>query len=140
MEEWKDIIVADSLGIVKTDIEEQYLSHLLCLGGTCRFFFNGQEFELREGDLCIIRRRSLVEKIRPSADFRCKIIYAKPDFIELSTPQSNYAMKGQLSLFNNPVIHLMPEQHILCRRNFDILEQRVNNTEHLKSLIICKIA
>lgn len=62
MEEWKDIIVADSLGIVKTDIEEQYLSHLLCLGGTCRFFFNGQEFELREGDLCIIRRRSLVEK------------------------------------------------------------------------------
>lgn len=32
MEEWKDIIVADSLGIVKTDIEEQYLSHLLCLG------------------------------------------------------------------------------------------------------------
>ena len=131
MEEWKDIIVADSLGIVKTDIEEQYLSHLLCLGGTCRFFFNGQEFELREGDLFIIRRRSLVEKIRPSADFRCKIIYAKPGFIELSTPQSNYAMKGQLSLFNNPVIHLIPEQQILCRRNFDILEQRVNNTEHL---------
>lgn len=131
MEEWKDIIVADSLGIVKTDIEEQYLSHLLCLGGTCRFFFNGQEFELREGDLCIIRRRSLVEKIRPSADFRYKIIYAKPGFIELSTPQSNYAMKGQLSLFNNPVIHLIPEQQILCRRNFDILEQRVNNTEHL---------
>lgn len=131
MEEWKDIIVVDSLGIVKTDIEEQYLSHLLCLGGTCRFFFNGQEFELREGDLSIIRRRSLVEKIHPSADFRCKIIYAKPGFIEMSTPQSNYAMKGQLSLFNNPVIHLTPEQQILCRRDFDILEQRVNDTGHL---------
>ena len=95
MEEWKDIIVVDSLGIVKTDIEEQYLSHLLCMGGTCRFFFNGQEFELHEGDLSIIRRRSLVEKIHPSVDFQCKIIYAKPAFIELSTPQSNYAMKGQ---------------------------------------------
>ena len=67
MEEWKDIIVVDSLGIVKTDIEEQYLSHLLCLGGTCRFFFNGQEFELREGDLSIIRRRSLVEKLTGEA-------------------------------------------------------------------------
>ena len=131
MEEWKDIIVVDSLGLVKTDIEEQYLSHLLCMGGTCRFFFNGQEFELHEGDLSIIRRRSLVEKIHPSVDCQCKIIYAKPAFIELSTPQSNYAMKGQLSLFNNPVIHLTPEQQILCRRDFDILEQRVNDTGHL---------
>ena len=64
MEEWKDIIVVDSLGIVKTDIEEQYLSHLLCLGGTCRFFFNGQEFELREGDLSIIRIRPPISDAR----------------------------------------------------------------------------
>lgn len=131
MEEWKEIIVADSLGIVKTDIEERYLSHLLCLGGTCRFCFNGREFTLLEGDLCIIRRRSLVEHVQPSADFRCKIIYAKPGFIELCTPQSNYGMKGQLALFLNPVIHLTPAQQVLCRRDFDILEQRVNDTGHL---------
>lgn len=131
MENRKDIIVADKLGTIKTDIEERYLSHLLCLGGMCRFFFNGKEFKLHEGDLCIIRLRSLVERVQQSADFRCKIIYAKPGFIELCTSQSNYGMKGQFSLFSNPVIHLTPEQQILCRRDFDILEQRVNDTGHL---------
>ena len=94
MVEQKDIIVTDTLGIIRTDIEVEYLAHLLCLGGTCRFSFNGKEFELHSGDLSIIRRRSLIEKIRPSDDFRCKIIYARPDFIALSTPQSNYGRKG----------------------------------------------
>ncbi|WP_456094966.1 helix-turn-helix domain-containing protein [Paraprevotella xylaniphila] len=130
MDEWKDIIVTDTLGVIRTDIEEEYLAHLFCLGGTCKFVFNGKEFELHPGDLSIVRRRSMIEKIRPADDFQCKIIYAKPGFIELSTPQSNYATKGQLSLFNNPIIHLTPEQQIVCKRDFDILEQRIKDTEH----------
>ena len=130
MEEQKDVIVADRLGIVRTDSEEEYLAHLLCLEGTCSYRFNEKEFELHAGDLSIIRKRKMIGKIRPSDDFRCKIIYAKPGFIELCTPQSNYGMKGALSLFLNPVMHLTPEQQIICRRDFDLLEQRIKDTEH----------
>lgn len=126
----KDIFVTDKLGDIRTDAEEQYLAHLLCLGGTCQFVFNNKEFELHPGDLSIIRRRSMIEKVRPSDDFLCKIIYATPAFIAMSTPQSNYATKGQLSLFNNPIIHLTAEQLIVCKRDFDILEQRIRNTRH----------
>lgn len=32
MEEQRDIIVADRLGMVRTDSEEEYLAHLICLG------------------------------------------------------------------------------------------------------------
>lgn len=130
MEEQRDIIVVDRLGMVRTDSEEEYLAHLLCLGGTCRYLFNGKEFELHAGDLSIIRKRKMIEKIEPAEDFQCKIIYAKPGFIELCTPQSNYGMKGQLALFLNPVIHLTPEQQIVCRRDFELLEQRIKDTEH----------
>lgn len=126
----KDIIVADKLGVVKTDSEKEYLAHLLCLGGTCRYRFNERDFELHAGDLSIIRKRKMVEKVEPSDDFRCKIIYATPGFIELCTPQSNYGMKGSLALFLNPVIHLTPEQQIVCRRDFDLLELRIRNKEH----------
>lgn len=78
MEYPKDIIVADKLGIVRTDAEEEYLAHLLCLGGMCRYRFNERDFELHAGDLSIIRKRKLIGKIEPSDDFRCKIIYASP--------------------------------------------------------------
>lgn len=40
MEYPKDIIVADKLGVVRADSEKEYLAHLLCLGGTCRYRFN----------------------------------------------------------------------------------------------------
>lgn len=130
MEKQNDVIVADRLGMVRTDSEEDYLAHLLCLGGTCRYLFNGKEFELHTGDLSIIRKRRMIEKMEPSADFNTKIIYAKPGFIELCTPQSNYGMKGTLALFLNPVMHLTPEQQIVCRRDYELLELRIKDTEH----------
>lgn len=116
--------------MVGTDSEEEYLAHLLCLGGTCRYRFNGRDCELHAGDLSIIRKRKMVEDLWTSADFRCKIIYAKSGFIELCTPQSNYGMKGSLALFLNPVMHLTAEQQKVCRRDFDLLETRLQATEH----------
>ena len=130
MEEQKDIMVTHRIGEVPLDSQAEYLAHLLCLAGTCRYRFNERDFELHEGDLSIIRKRRLVENIHCSEDFRCKIIYAKPGFIELCTPQTNYGIKGSLALFLNPVIHLTPEQQISCRRDFDQLETRITDTEH----------
>ena len=98
MKEQKDIVIVDWGGRIPTDSEEEYLAHLLCLGGTCRYRFNERDFELHAGDLSIIRKRKLIERIEPSDDFRCKIIYVTPGFVELCTPQSNYGMKGQLAL------------------------------------------
>lgn len=128
--EQQDVIVADRLGVVRLDSEEEYLAHLLCIGGVCRYRFNERDFELRPGDLSIVRKRKLIERVEPSDDFSCRIIYAKPGFIDLCTPQSNYGMKGTLALFLNPVMHLSPEQQIVCRRDFDLLEQRMRDTEH----------
>lgn len=130
MEGQKDVIVADAIGRLRTDTGEEYLAHLICLGGSCRFLFNGKEFELHAGDLSIVRKRKMIEKIRPSDDFRCKIIYARSGFVELCTPQSNYGMKGQLALFLDPVMHLSPEQQIVCRRDFETLERRIADTGH----------
>ena len=39
-------------------------------------------------------------------------------------------MKGSLALFLNPIMHLTPEQQIVCRRDFEILELRTRDTEH----------
>ena len=48
----------------------------------------------------------------------------------MSTPQNNYGMKGQLSLFLNPIMSLTTEQQELCLRDFEQLEYRLRNTDH----------
>ena len=139
MEEQKNIVVADSLRHLRgnnysffcdADCCNENLVHALCTGGSCRFAFNGREFELREGDLMIVRKGKLIEWMHPSADFKVKIIYINSDFINLCTSQSNYGTKGQLALFLNPVMHLTPEQQEVCRGDFRMVEQRLADTGH----------
>ena len=39
-------------------------------------------------------------------------------------------MRGQLSLFQNPIMKLTPEQQEVCRQNFDAVTRRVAQTDH----------
>lgn len=130
METTENIIIAHTLDELGTEARLGYLAHAFCTGGSCSFRFNGQEFELHKGDLMIVRKAKLVECVKPSADFSVTVIYVTPGFIELSTPQSNYGMKGQLALFLNPVMRLSPVQQEVCRNDFRMVEQRLNDTGH----------
>lgn len=130
MEEAKDIIIADSLDGVGTDAYSNYLAHALCIAGTCSLKYNGAERELKAGDLMIVRKGKLVERIRPADDFRVKVIFVTADFITLCTPLSNYGMKGQLALFLNPIMPLNDAQRAVCRNDFEMVEYRLADTAH----------
>ena len=110
MAETENIIIKDTLDGLGADAYSNYLAHALCLAGSCRLRYNGEERELQAGDLMIVRKGKLVEHIRPAEDFRVKVIYVTSEFVVLSTPLSNYGMKGQLALFLNPIMKLNAEQ------------------------------
>lgn len=71
-----------------------------------------------------------MKNLRESADFRVDVIYVTQQFIEISTPQSNYGMRGQLSLYQNPIMKLTPVQQEVCQRNFEAVRRRLSQTEH----------
>lgn len=126
----QDIIITSTLEGLGTDRYENYLAHALCTDGHCRFVFNGKELVLRKGDLLIVRKGKLVEKITPDDSFRVTVIYITSGFVELSNTLSNYGIKGQLALFLNPVMHLTDEQYNLCRNDFENLRFRLEQTGH----------
>lgn len=130
MQPLKDVIIEDSLTGIGTDPYRDYLAHALCTGGSCSFIFNDRRFELNDGDLMIVRKSELIDDIRPSDDFSVKVLYVTAQFIELCTPQTNYGMKGQLSLFLNPVMSLDAAQRFVCERDFRWIEYRLNQTDH----------
>lgn len=130
MEPLKDIIIEDTLTGIGTELYADYLAHALCTGGSCSFRFNGRQFEMHEGDLMIVRKGKLVDDIDMSDDFAVKVLYVTAPFIELCTPQTNYGMKGQMSLFHNPVMHLDEGQRFVCERDFRWIEYRLGQTGH----------
>ena len=114
MDRIKDVIIERTFEDLGTESYSDYLAHAICLAGQCSFIFNGNEFELKEGDLMIVRKGKLIEKVVTSADFEVKVLYVTTSFIELCTPQSNYGMKGSMVLF----------------LNFRWIEYRLNQTDH----------
>lgn len=130
MDEQKDVIIEDSLDGIGTGRYENYLAHTLCLGGSCSFTFNGNRFEMRESDLMIVRKGKLLDNVMPSEDFAVKTLYVTAPFIELCTPQTNYGVKGQLSLFLNPIMNLDEGQRFVCERDFRWIAYRLAQTNH----------
>lgn len=130
MENKNEIMLSDSITGIGTDAYHDYLAHALCLGGSCTFTFNGRAFELREGDLMIVRKGKLMSDVAQSDDFRVRCLYVSSPFVELCTPQTNYGMRGQMALFLNPVMHLDEEQMAICERDFRWIEYRLGQTSH----------
>jgi len=120
----KEIIIRDSLDGIGEGEVALHLAHILCLGGQCEITYNDSLFTIREKDCTIIRATQLIESVAPSADFRVRILYIDPTFIEKSTPNTNYGMRGSLSLAQNPVMHLTEEEFARCRRDFEEVERR----------------
>ena len=139
MEKSNDILIADTLGGLERMAGEGYLTHALCTGGSCSFLFNNRQFELHEGDLMIVRKGKLIEKLRPGEDFRVKVVYVTAEFIQLATPQSNYGVKGQLALFLDPVMHLTDTQRTRCLDDFSQLEYRLSDPGHhfYRDMLLC---
>ena len=79
------------------------------------------DFELHAGDLSIIRKRKMIENIEVSMDFCAKINYVTLEQLW------NERTTG---LFLNSVMHLSLEQQIVCRRDLELLELCIKDTEH----------
>ncbi|MBR5069214.1 MAG: helix-turn-helix domain-containing protein [Bacteroidales bacterium] len=124
------IVLASTLeGAGKGDLAE-YLLHAYCHEGCCTFTYNHKVFTFRAGDCMIVRRSDLLEHVHPTEDFRVEVIHVTPEFIAISTPQSNYGTKGSISLFENPVMHLTPDQQKVCALDFDYIRRRLNLPKH----------
>ena len=131
METIQHIIIDNTLKRIGEPLFSDYLCHAYCHEGYCTFQRNGQAFRFEAGDCMIIARRGdLVMNLKESEEFRVDVIYVTQKFIELSTPQSNYGMRGQLFLFQNPIMKLTPVQQEICRLNFKAVKRRLKQTDH----------
>ncbi|MBR1803967.1 MAG: AraC family transcriptional regulator, partial [Muribaculaceae bacterium] len=131
MDTLQHIIIDDTLARIGDEQFAGYLCHAYCHGGQCSFRYNGTTFSMKAGDCMIIPRRGyLVTDLQESSDFGIQVIYVTQQFIEVSTPQSNYGMKGHLALFENPIMHLNREQQARCATNFSVIRERLGQPEH----------
>lgn len=126
-----DILIGSDLGEAAQRQAEGYIVHALCRAGCCRFALGPAEHVFAAGDCLIVPQQSLqLRLLQQSDDFAVEVIYVSTGFVALSTPHSNYGMRGHLALFEDPVMHLTAEQQAVCKLNFDYLRSRLALPQH----------
>ena len=132
MEAIEHIIIDHTLQKIGLPEYAPYLCHAYCHSGYATFTHNGKLHRFEAGNCLIISRRGdLLLHLQESSDFNADVIYVSQAFIELSTPASNYGMRGHLMLFHNPIIPLTPSQQKQCEANFRNIMERLADTRHI---------
>ena len=131
MEPVQNIIVSDTLKSIGEQQFADYLSHVYCHRGSCTFSYHNRKCRLEAGSCMIIPSRGdLMADLTATDDFMVDVILITQEFIQVATPQSNYGMRGHLSLFDNPVMLLNEEQQQRCKDNFAEIHRRLAQPQH----------
>lgn len=125
-----NIAIDHDLHRLSSDELGEYVAHILCFQGKMDFLFDGRPFTLESHCGMIVRVQRLLEAMKFSPDFSAKCIYVSPSYVEFCTPRSNYGIRGSLSLFQNPVMHLNDEQFERLNMDFRYMEYRYYQDSH----------
>ena len=128
--EFHDVIIEKDLFSLGTDKVKDYIAHVYCDKGKCKLGFNDREIYINEGDSAIFTITKLIHDVMPDKDFEVTVIYVSNSFIQVSSPDSNYSVKGTMALYRNPVIWLDEKRRRICKEDFAYIEYRLNDKEH----------
>lgn len=119
------IIVSDRLQALFDFELKNYFTHVFVTDGECAMKYSGEEVRMEKGDCVIIIANHLVTELRPTENFRAKVIFIEPGFMEACTPHTSYGIVGGMTLFINPVMHLDERDQWLCKHDFDEVIRRI---------------
>lgn len=125
-----NMIIDHDLRRLATEETDEMVAHILCYQGTMDFLFDDRPFTLRSHDAMIIAVPRLLESMKPSADFKARSIYITMPYLEYCSPKNNYAIRGTLTLFENPIMRLDSEQFERLNMDFRYMEYRYNQDTH----------
>ena len=104
--------------------------HLLCERGEGRFAYNGKPFTLRQGDIAVVNQPQLATDISQSYDFTCEYIVAPSKVLHWLLPANNFSIQGCVLLFDDPIIHVSPEDAENFRLDLANIRRRILQHGH----------
>ena len=104
--------------------------HLLCVSGEGSFVYNGKPFSIRKGDIAVVNQPQLASDIRQSDDFACEYIVAPSKLLHALLPANNFSIQGCVLLFDDPIIHVTPEDVENFRCDLENIRRRIRQQDH----------
>lgn len=108
-----------------------HVVHILCIKGSISFMLHHTHYNISSGDYVILTNGVFVSSVSQSEDCQAIIMSFPESFIVTNAIRSNYGIIGHLSLLQNPVMKLAPEDFEKCREDMMRLRKRSGDQQHL---------
>ena len=108
------IIVSDRLQALFDFELRNHFTHVFVTDGACAMNYSGEEVRMAKGDCVIIIANHLVTELHPTENFRAKVIFIEPGFMEACTPHTSYGIVGGNE-----------RDQWLCEHDFDEIIRRI---------------
>lgn len=124
------IIASDDFGGINSKEYLGSIVHLLCVSGEGNFVYNGKPFSIRKGDIAVVNQPQLASDILQSDDFACEYIVAPSKLLHGLLPANNFSIQGCVLLFDDPIIHVTPEDAENFHFDLENIRRRIQQQEH----------
>lgn len=125
------IIYSEKIEEINSPLFTDWCVHIICNEGHAMFLFNNRLVTIHKNDATVISHPKLISDISASGDLKIRFIAAPLKFIHRLLPANHYGIVGHISLYENPVIPLSPEDARRFNNDIEQLRLRHADTHHL---------
>lgn len=110
--------------IIRPDLKGWCL-HLICLSGTGGFVYNGSLYAIKKNDIVIAPHPERITSADKGNGLRVMFVLGDLKFINAQLPQNHYGIRGEHSLYGEPVIHGTEAEIVLLHSDFLNIKRRL---------------
>ena len=112
------------------NFQTQFHTHIYCQSGTVKFSFNGRQFHCKKGEFIFWLAGLYISDLLFSSNFKATILFVEKDLLTTNLPSANASIDSYIHSKENPILHPDKDDKERILKNFQLLYDKSQETNH----------
>ena len=112
------------------DFQTRFHTHIYCQSGTVKFTFNGQQYQSKKGEFIFWLAGLDVSELSFSANFKATLLFVESDLLTSNLLSANASIDSIIHSKENPILHPDKKDKEKILKNFQLLYDISQETNH----------
>ncbi len=112
------------------NLQARYHTHIYCQSGSMKFVFNGRQYHFKKGELIFWLAGLAVSDLSFSTNFKASLLYVDNDLLMENLPSVTMSIDSIIHSKENPILHPEKEHIEKILKNFQLLYDKSQETNH----------
>jgi hypothetical protein len=112
------------------DFQTRFHTHIYCQSGTIKFMFNGQQFYSKKGEFIFWLAGHTISDLSFSTNFKATLLFVDSNLLTANLPSANASIDSYIHSRENPILHPDKKDKEKILKNFQLLYDKSQETNH----------